>query len=308
MSSIIRATTTSGLQIAPDNSGSLQLQTNGTTTAVTIDTSQRVGIGTASPTGKLQVSGAGGVSGSTNLVYVDVTSSYGGISLNSTANNNTFVELLEAGTKVGGFNADTTSNVTSLQSDGGHALAFNTGGSTERMRIDSSGNLLVGTTTNIGTNDKFEVSYNGSVRSLAVNSSGNVYLYSLGTGTVYSNGGVLTSTNPSDERLKDNITDLSFGLQQILALRPVSYNWKSDTIDQGAQYGFIAQEVQTVMPELVRKFETTDGEETVTRFGLEKEGIYAAMVKAIQEMKAIIDEQSVTINNLKARIETLEAK
>jgi hypothetical protein len=40
MPSIIRATTTSGLQVAPDNSGSLQLQTNGTTTAVTIDTSQ----------------------------------------------------------------------------------------------------------------------------------------------------------------------------------------------------------------------------------------------------------------------------
>jgi len=42
MSSIIRATTTSGLQIAPDNSGSLQFQTNGTTTAVTIDTSQNL--------------------------------------------------------------------------------------------------------------------------------------------------------------------------------------------------------------------------------------------------------------------------
>ena len=42
MASIIRATTTSGLQVAPDNSGSLQLQTNGTTTAVTIDTSQNV--------------------------------------------------------------------------------------------------------------------------------------------------------------------------------------------------------------------------------------------------------------------------
>ena len=41
MPSIIRATTTSGLQVAPDNSGSLQLQTNGTTTAITIDTSQR---------------------------------------------------------------------------------------------------------------------------------------------------------------------------------------------------------------------------------------------------------------------------
>jgi hypothetical protein len=42
MASIIRATTTSGLQIAPDNSGSLQLQTNGTTAAVTIDTSQNL--------------------------------------------------------------------------------------------------------------------------------------------------------------------------------------------------------------------------------------------------------------------------
>jgi hypothetical protein len=53
MSSIIRATTTNGLQVAPDNSGSLQLQTNGTTTAVTIDTSQNVGIGTTTMNGKL---------------------------------------------------------------------------------------------------------------------------------------------------------------------------------------------------------------------------------------------------------------
>ena len=53
MPSIIRATTTSGLQVAPDNSGSLQLQTNGTTTAVTIDTSQNVGIGTTTMNGKL---------------------------------------------------------------------------------------------------------------------------------------------------------------------------------------------------------------------------------------------------------------
>ena len=66
MPSIIRATTTSGLQVAPDNSGSLQLQTNGTTTAVTIDTSQNVGIGTTSPTSgyKLDVAGNFKVSGS----------------------------------------------------------------------------------------------------------------------------------------------------------------------------------------------------------------------------------------------------
>jgi hypothetical protein len=55
MPSIIRATTINGLQVAPDNSGSLVLQTNGTTTAVTIDTSQNVGIGTTSPSQRLHV-------------------------------------------------------------------------------------------------------------------------------------------------------------------------------------------------------------------------------------------------------------
>jgi len=111
-----------------------------------------------------------------------------------------------------------------------------------------------------------------------------VYVSSLGTGLVYSNVGILTSTNPSDARLKTDVTNLSWGLADILALRPVSYKWKTDEIDQGTQYGFIAQEVQSIMPELIREFETADG----TRYGLEKEGIYAAMVKAIQELNARI--------------------
>lgn len=124
---------------------------------------------------------------------------------------------------------------------------------------------------------------NGSnTPSLQVLANNNVALAALGTGLVYSNGGVLTSTNPSDERLKTNIENLSWGLSDILALRPVSYSWKTDKIEQGTQYGFIAQEVQSVMPELIREFETADG----TRYGLEKDGIYAAMVKAIQELTA----------------------
>ena len=50
MSTIINATTTNGVVIQPDNSGSLQLATNSGTTAVTIDTSQNVGIGTTATT------------------------------------------------------------------------------------------------------------------------------------------------------------------------------------------------------------------------------------------------------------------
>jgi hypothetical protein len=58
MPSILNATTSSGLVTSADNSGSLQLATNNGTTAVTIDTSQNVGIGTASPSGKFHVVGA----------------------------------------------------------------------------------------------------------------------------------------------------------------------------------------------------------------------------------------------------------
>jgi len=114
---------------------------------------------------------------------------------------------------------------------------------------------------------------------------GTVYINTLGTGLVYSNGGNLTSTNPSDSRLKDDITDLQYGLNEILQLRPVSYNWKDDKINQGKQFGFIAQEVQEVMPELVKEFETEEG----NRLGLDKEGIYAALVNAIKELKAEIE-------------------
>ena len=142
----------------------------------------------------------------------------------------------------------------------------------ERMRITSGGYVLVGYTSNPSAAGLFQTT--------------SAYVGILGTGLVYSLSGVLTSTNPSDLRLKDNVEDLGYGLKEILQLRPVKYNWKNDNANQGKQFGFIAQEVQEVMPELVTTFDTEDGE----RLGLEKEGIYAALVQAIKELKAEIDE------------------
>jgi hypothetical protein len=160
MPSIIRATTSSGLQVAPDNSGSIQLQTNGSTTAVTIDTSQNVGIGTASPYsntgyGCLTLNGSSGG----QLAF------YSGGALKSTIFGDAANLYL--------YNATSTGTVT---------ISTN---ATERMRIDSSGNLLFNSgygsvATAYGC--RAWVNFNGT-GTVAIRASGNVTsITDLGTG------------------------------------------------------------------------------------------------------------------------------
>jgi hypothetical protein len=148
MSSIIRATTTSGLQVAPDNSGSLQLQTNGTTTAVTIDTSQNVGIGTTSPSYLLNVSKNGGGSDSAQLVRFTDT---------STANSIGPLHLT-----IGAANHFAVSPSPVLC--GTNGIAFGVGDGSDlatqrKMTIDSSGNVGIGA-TNLQTKLTLEASTN----------------------------------------------------------------------------------------------------------------------------------------------------
>jgi hypothetical protein len=120
----------------------------------------------------------------------------------------------------------------------------------------------------------------GLLTMVTISISGETTFAVLGTGPVYSNSGRITNTNPSDIRLKENIQDITYGLDEIIQLRPVTYNWKDDKINQGKQFGFIAQEVQEIMPDLVK-----DGE----YLGLDKEAIFTILVKAIQELKAEIE-------------------
>jgi hypothetical protein len=236
-----------------------------------------------------------------------------------------------AGNALGRLQANAGDGNINLFEQNGYALTFGTS-NTERMRITSGGDVLIGGTIKIGltyydtngltirnaANDSNLWSINkgagdgtenwnfynftrNSIDFSLNNSNGSLKLATLGTGLVYSNGGTLTSTNPSDERLKDDITDLQYGLNEILQLRPVSYNWKNDTINQGKQFGFIAQEVQEVMPELISEFTTIEDDEEVVRLGLDKEGIYATLVNAIKEQNKVLVQ-------LKAEIELLKQK
>jgi hypothetical protein len=235
------------------------------------------------------------------------------------------IEFYNANTSIVAAEIRAITGVGGTQSNSGQLAIFTTNAGTfsEKIRISKEGELYLrnptfGSFTNtikLGTYVDYSggsyiqsgsnPSVTGSTSlslgtadgvAISVSNSGSrpVYIYNLGTGTVYSNSGTLTNTNPSDSRLKDNITNLTWGLKEILQLNPVSYTWKDDTKEQGNQYGFIAQDVQKVMPELVKEF-TIEGDaelgtEDVIRLGLEKDGIYAALVRAVQELQEQINE------------------
>jgi hypothetical protein len=120
---------------------------------------------------------------------------------------------------------------------------------------------------------------------------GQVYAGNLGTGALYSNAGFLTNTNPSDSRLKNTIKPLTYGLNEVIQLNPKTFYYNDDISKSRLKYGFIAQEVKEVMPELARKLEGSSD-----YLGLETEGIWVTLVNAIKEQQAQIEELKSQLN------------
>ena len=370
MSTISASTTsTTAYKVTADTTGTLVLQTGSSpTTAMTIDGSQNVGIGTSAGT---------------------TTVSSGLAINNATAANYPGLEIQTAGVTRMYFNANNAASY--IATVGTNPLAFYGNGS-ERMRIDSSGNVGIGTSspsyrldawttatsTTVGANTvgafysngngydaniRFGDNVNASARigytsgslyfytngaeraridtsgnllvgttSASYNtiSSGNGYAldvvqttnnnsgmrlnnaYTTGTinciafytgatyrGAIQFNGTTVSYTSASDYRLKENVQPMTNALATVAALKPVTYTWKEN---QTAGQGFIAHQLQEYFPEAVSGTKDALDEEGNPHYqGIDTSFLVATLTAAIQEQQALIVQ-------LTQRIETLEAK
>jgi hypothetical protein len=126
-------------------------------------------------------------------------------------------------------------------------------------------------------------------------------------GTVFANNGTI---NTSDLRLKKDIQPTSYGLKEVMQMRPVSYLWKD--IEGGKKLGFIAQELQQLVPEVV-----SVGNDENKTLGVFYSDLIPVLTKAIQEQQqqiealktknAQLENKTVEIESLKAKLEKLES-
>ena len=279
-----------------DSAGSLLLKTNGTTTAVAIDTSQNIGIGTTSPGFRLDVQS--GAAAQANFQQTSANS-YGEIRVTGNSRGGQ-VEFLNGSTRLSGIYGDTSNNL----------IFVNGTGDTERARIDSSGNLLVGTTSQYSAG-KVSVLGTASTNGIVYRDAANNYTFlgqnSSGTNTFLVNyNGNVTNTNNSygaisDVKLKENITDATPKLDQLNQVRIVNYNFIGE---QQKQLGVIAQELEQIFPGMVEETadyenvtntdeegnEITERVATGTTTKSVKYSVFVPMlIKAIQELTAEVD-------------------
>jgi len=170
------------------------------------------------------------------------------------------------------------------------------GGSvSERMRIDSSGRVLINRTSSASTNGRLDVLRSSGEHCINCEVAGTSNATLVGffngngfVGGINTSGSATSYNTSSDARLKD-VTGEARGLEVINELNPVSYNWKADG---KADEGLIAQEVLDIVPNAVS--------------GLEEEMYQMDYSKLVVHLVKAIQEQQEEIETLKAEVKELK--
>ena len=278
-----------------------------------------VGIGTSSPSEKLQVNG--------NISAPQFYASFGGAGFRG-------IEYQNSGTIFGYSKADAGSgeyrhNIGPSAGWGGY-MTFLTDTS-ERMRITSGGNVLIGTTTDDGGIYRLQVATSADVGLKLKSSSGayssrlelqaagggasvintqggsnTLYVSANNTNGVYLTSGATSWTGNSDERLKNINGIIENALEKIMTLRAVNFSWKSD-FENKENLGFIAQDVEKVFPQVIDKSKLPSNPnkpqtDETEYLGVRYQELTPVNTKAIQELYQLVLIQDAKIEELKALI------
>ena len=268
--------------------------------AMRINSSGNVGIGTTSPSARLNIASTGN---GYRALFDDTTNDNTlGVYSDSTRIRHIAVNNARGSYKSYGVECN--------------GIVFNATNGAESARITSGGEFLVGKTT-FSTSNGFQTRADGLVassRSGSTNSETTWDTYSTGAsayrfyvgmgGTVYATNTTISAI--SDQRLKENIQDIDVGLDAVMALKPRKFDWKEGKgKDIKGDRGWIAQEFEQVFPDLIDEWKdpAPEGEEPYKSV---RQDLIPVLVKSIQELKAITDTQAQTISALEARIAALE--
>ena len=255
--------------------------------------------GGAGATERMRITSAGDVG-----IGTSSPSAFGGANLQ--VQNSSLASILWSnGTITGQLLCSSGAEVT-VGSRSNHPLRFGTN-DTERARIDTSGTLFLGRTTQPVSTYKMVLEYNGN----SVN--GGIMFNDTDSGQAYeacyfrkdgSQRGYIRVTTTgttyatvSDYRLKENVAPMTGALAKIAALNPCTYTWKDSGLPS---QGFIAHELQAVVPECVTGEKDAVDEDGNPKYqGIDTSFLVATLTAAIQEQQQMI-------NELKAKVAALE--